>query len=147
MDKAYAIQTIRKVDMQLMNYFRKVKAPLEGIRYKDVNILQFIYKSSPEHQITITELATYLKITTAAASQSVSAYEKQGWVKRIRSEQDRRVVYVKVSDTVKDQFEKKMNEYDELIEKFLAYLGEEDAEKFCDIVEKTVSFFEVIEND
>ena len=35
MDKAYAIQTVRKIDMQLMNYLRKVKAPLEGIRYKD----------------------------------------------------------------------------------------------------------------
>ncbi|MCF0106298.1 MAG: winged helix-turn-helix transcriptional regulator, partial [Holdemanella sp.] len=147
MEKEHIIDIIHEADIRMMKYLRKQKSPVEGIRYKDINVLNYIYKASQDHKTTISDLSNYLNVTTAAASQSVSAYEKQGWVKRVRSNEDRRVVYVQLTDQILIPFENKMKEYNVVIGKFIDYLDQEEAQQLCKIIGKTITFFEELENE
>ena len=58
----------------------------------------------------------------------VAGYEKNGWVKRIRSNEDRRTVTIQVTDTIREKILSKWKEHQEALSCFLDELGEEDCE-------------------
>ena len=57
---------------------------------------------SKEKTLKITELSTKLSLSNSTVSGIVDRLEKQGMVKRKRSEQDKRVVYVSISSDFKE---------------------------------------------
>lgn len=60
---------------------------------------------SKENMIKITDLSTKLSLPNSTVSGLVDRLEKQGMVVRERSEEDRRVVYVKISPQFKEMHE------------------------------------------
>ncbi len=85
---------------RLFRTFNLLKEKVDSsgqIRPRQIVILRYIHKC-PNHRTTISNLARHYQITDAAASQMVTYFEKKGWVEKVRTEFDRRVVYVKVRD-------------------------------------------------
>ncbi len=84
--------------------------------------------------VTVSELAYHLNVTPAAASQFVTAYEKKGWVERIRSDKDRRTVHVKVTDKVNRIFNERLQKIDEKADEVLADFSDEEILAFSRIL-------------
>ena len=113
------------------------------MRKRDVWMLGTILGYIKEHHVEMmkmSEIATYFHITPAAVSQMIKEYERKGWVERIILDQDRRSVYLKVTDSGEKML--KQNEeaaMKDLID-FLEFIGDEDSDALIRILEKAASF-------
>lgn len=140
MEKTEIINKLNLYCFSSFDVLRKMQGPIKKSRPKDIFILLFIYRHNDEHKVTISELANTLHVTPAAISQSVNNYEKQGWVQRVRSQQDRRTVYVQITDKAKDLLENDWANSQKKLSAYLEFLGEEDTESLVRIVEKSFTF-------
>ena len=110
-----------------------------GFRRRDLMMLDAIIRLGNE--VKMSDLSTYFQITPAAVSQCVRNYEKKGWVERIILENDRRSVYIKVSDEAKELVAKVEEETKQTLVEFVSTLDENDAQAFVRILEKAFAFF------
>ena len=69
-----------------------------------------------------------------------SRIEKNGWVKRVRSEEDRRTVTIQVTDAIREKILSKWKEHQNSLSCFLDELGEEDCENLYRILNKIIDF-------
>jgi len=60
-------------------------------------VLVFLYES-PGRRLTMSELAAQQRYSTSRMTHAVSSMEASGWLRRTRSEQDRRVRYVELTE-------------------------------------------------
>lgn len=140
MSKQETIDLINSSMLSLMEFTRKSRGPIKGFRARDLSILIYIYTDNEHHQVTMSQLARNLKVTPAAASQIITGYEKNGWVKRVRSTVDRRTVYIQITDEIKEKMLEKWHCHQARLNEFLDMLGPEDCENFHRILEKMIDF-------
>lgn len=95
--------------------------------------LLYAYKGKP---VTITEISEKIQISKPAVSQIINALEDKGFVKRVYTKSDRRVVYVEITDQGNELIEIAIKKKNETFNKLLQQLGDEDAETFLRILEK-----------
>lgn len=129
---------------RLFRTFNLLKEKVDSsgqIRPRQIVILRYIHKC-PNHRTTISNLARHYQITDAAASQMVTYFEKKGWVEKVRTEFDRRVVYVKVSDGFMAEMKEKFTQMMEDVNRYMTYLGPKDALALERILEKTIRYME-----
>ncbi|HIW18550.1 MAG TPA: MarR family transcriptional regulator [Candidatus Faecalicoccus intestinipullorum] len=140
MSKERTIELINESMLTLMEFTRKNRGPIKGFRSRDLSILIYILMQEKKEPVTMSHLAQNLRVTPAAASQIISGYEKNGWVKRIRSNEDRRTVTIQVTDTIREKILSKWKEHQEALSCFLDELGEEDCENLYRILNKIIDF-------
>jgi len=96
--------------------------------------------------VKLNELSEKLKITPTAVSLIVNRLESQGLIERVRSKEDKRVVYAKLSD----KFKATHGNLDNNINGFLALLlstkNEEEIQKIFDGLELLKNLLESSEN-
>lgn len=141
MSKQETLDLINQSILSLMEFARQTKEPIKGFRTRDLSILIYIFKANEKHMITMSDLARSLRVTPAAASQIISGYEKNGWVTRVRSQEDRRTVYIQIADEIRDKLLMKWNEHMEALSQFLDELGPEDCENLRRILTKVIECF------
>lgn len=141
MARETAVKLINESMYTLMQFTRKSRGPIEGFRARDLHVLKFIYLDKEEHRTTMSELAEHLNVTPAAASQIISSYEKNDWIKRVRSERDRRTVFVELTDKTKDILRKEWEEHQKHLKEFLDGLSDEDCESLVRIVDRIIDYF------
>ncbi|MBQ0064462.1 MAG: MarR family transcriptional regulator [Firmicutes bacterium] len=108
-------------------------------RFKDLRIFIYILRSE-NSQVMMSELSDYLNITPAAVSQLVQKYENSGYLKRVRSQEDRRKVYIQVEEEVKENILKEWQIRKEKFLRFLDYVGDEDGEAIYRVLNKLYEF-------
>lgn len=108
-------------------------------RFKDLRIFIYILRSE-NSQVMMSELSDYLNITPAAVSQLVQKYENSGYLKRVRSQEDRRKVYIQVEEEVKENILKEWQIRKEKFLRFLDYVGDEDGEAIYRVLTKLYEF-------
>lgn len=108
-------------------------------RFKDLRVFVFILKSK-NSQVMMSELSDYLNITPAAVSQLIQKFENNGYVKRVRSEDDRRKVYIQVEEPVKETILAEWENRKTALMRFMDYIGEEDTEAIHRILSKLKDF-------
>lgn len=133
--------TIIEQMMRTMHLIKEKVGDGHKARQKQIAVLHYIY-SCPEHKTTISNLARHYQITDAAASQMVTYFEKHGWVDKVRTKFDRRIVYVQVSQTFIEEMKEKFNEMTEKVNQYLTFLGPKDAIAFERILNKTIEYLE-----
>lgn len=129
---------------QMIRMMHLIKEKVEDghkVRPKQIAVLHYIY-SCPEHKTTISNLARHYQITDAAASQMITYFEKQGWVDKVRTKFDRRVVYVQVSQAFMEEMKEKFDEMMGNVNRYLTYLGPKDAVALERILNKTIEYLE-----
>ena len=123
----------------VMDLNQELKEVHDEFRRRDIVYLSYIL-SNEEDGVTMSEIARHFKVTPAAASQIITIYENKGWVERIQSKVDRRTVYVKVTDEIKDKLNKKNEEQRQKFNDLMKYLGPEDTENMFRILDRVRGF-------
>lgn len=142
MNRESTIDLIHQSAYMLMEYVRKSRNSFNKVRPRDLMLLRHIHCGNQESLITMSQLAQKAGITPAAVSQIISGYEKNNWVRRVRSKQDQRTVYVQLTDEFKEKMDHKWQEHLSLLQCFLDELGDEDCENFERFLQKIIEFVE-----
>lgn len=101
---------------------------------RDLMMLDAIVQNG--NQMKMSEISSYFHITPAAVSQMIRSFEKKNWVERILLENDRRSVYIKVSEQGAKMIEQNEKHVTEKLVEFIEMLGEDDAQALIRIMEK-----------
>ena len=82
--------------------------------------------------IISSELARRIGITRSAVSQIVAKLEKNGIVKRVGSEYDRKIAYIRLTADAKETFLQQARQATEFADRVLAEFGKERLDKLLD---------------
>lgn len=91
--------------------------------------------------VKLGSLSQALNLAPPTVTPMINALEDIGFIERVGSKEDRRVVYIRL--TIKGQtfLDEKENHFKSNIKELVNYLGEEDSKTFIRIVRKTADFF------
>lgn len=128
----------------VMDLNQELKEVHDEFRRRDLVYLSYIL-SNDEEGVTMSQIAKHFKVTPAAASQIITIYENKGWVERERSKTDRRTVYVKVTDEIREKLNKKNEEQKEKYTAMMEYLGEEDSKNLMRILGRVKEYLQSLE--
>ena len=79
-----------------------------------------------EQPKNMTSVAKALSVTTGTLTISVNSLVKKGFVERVRSEEDRRVVLVSLTEKGKRVYRKHQQFHEELVQSIVAQLNDEE---------------------
>lgn len=133
----------------LVKLFRNVNMIEErAIRteeYKDVttNDMHVIEAIGMEGARNMTSVARSLEVTTGTLTIAVNSLVKKGYVDRVRSEEDRRVVLVSLSDKGKKAYLHHRKFHDQMIDSVVQELTEEEQVVLEKALSKLNRFFQV----
>lgn len=142
------IEKARKLS-QLFYVFRKdntKKQPCadENMNHRDIMMLNAAISMRKDGLVKMSDISDHFHISPAAISQAIRTFEKKGWVERVVLENDRRSVYIKVSDEAKQMMKHVEDQMNDHLTDFLEYLGEEDSIALLRIMEKAVAYGKII---
>ena len=89
----------------------------------DMHVIEAIGMGKPRN---MTSVANALSVTTGTLTISVNSLVKKGFVERVRSEEDRRVVLVSLTEKGKMVYIKHQKFHEELVESIVNRLDEEE---------------------
>ncbi|MCL2859704.1 MAG: MarR family transcriptional regulator [Oscillospiraceae bacterium] len=127
---------------ETMAKFRKIKdfqKPSNDLTRAEFFMLKSIEKTingNKDKLVTITEIIEKLQIAKPTASQMLNSLEEKSLIERIRTNEDRRVVYVKLTEKGKEVLEKAHKEFSKLTKNLITKLGKKDTEELIRILEK-----------
>ena len=125
----------------ITNYVRNNRHCKDGPRLKDVMLFKTIYRAE-NHQITMSELASILGVSSAAVSQLIAGFEKKGLLQRVHSNTDRRTVFIQIVPEAIEMFQERMDVHVKNVYDYLDYLGSDDCAHLRDILVKTTKYME-----
>ena len=132
----------------LVNLFRDIsgieqKAVRElgypDITMNDLHVIEAIGTGEPKNMTTVAKL---LSVTTGTLTISMNALVKKGYVQRVRSEEDRRVVLVSLTEKGKRAFDHHKRFHDEMIRQVLKGLDGQEQEILRKALLNLMDFFE-----
>jgi len=141
----YLIEFVDTLDQSLKKLQRQVGS---GSGFSTLTINQFHYIDAIARlgEPTITEIAEELKITKASVTGGVNKLIRLGFVQKTRSNDDRRVFHVRLTQTAQELVEARfqaLHEYGQLVQ---SVLSEEEARQFKAAIEKITQLFKDKEN-
>lgn len=89
----------------------------------DMHVIEAIGIGKPKN---MTSVAKSLSVTTGTLTISVNSLVKKGFVERVRSEEDRRVVLISLTEKGKQIFMKHQKFHEELVESIVNQLDEQE---------------------
>lgn len=112
--------------------------------YRDVtaNDMHVIEAIGTEEAKNMTTVAKLLSVTTGTLTISMNSLVKKGYVQRVRSEEDRRVVLVSLTEKGKRAFAHHKRFHDEMIRQVLKGLDGEEQEVLRKALLNLMEFFE-----
>ena len=129
--------------MQMMFMMGKNKGihhDCEDIRGRDIMVLKAIESLDHGKPVKMNMITNYFHISAPATSQIIRRFENLGFVERIQLEDDRRSVYIQLSDHAKEIIQKNEEELYNHFRGLIDYLGEADAEKFIELIHRTNTY-------
>lgn len=103
----------------------------EIIMLKMINI-----NTSKTEGVTISTLSERLEITKSAVSQMINVLEDKGYVERITTKSDRRIVYVRLTEVGEQSLEKSLQSLLKSLNQVFEKMGEEDTETLFRLLNK-----------
>ena len=116
----------------LVRIFRNInmveEQALRTEEYKDVTIndIHVIEAIGMEDQKNMTTVAKSLHVTTGTLTISINSLVKKNYVERVRSEEDRRVVLVSLTEKGKKAFLHHRQFHDKLVNEIVEQLSDEE---------------------
>ncbi len=89
----------------------------------DMHVIEAIGVGKPKN---MTSVAKALSVTTGTLTISVNSLVKKGFVERVRSEEDRRVVLISLTEKGKQIYRKHQRFHEELVESIVKQLDDEE---------------------
>lgn len=137
-------QTLNEILVKLFRNINDIEEQaIQTEEYKNVttNDMHVIEAIGPESPRNMTAVARTLGVTTGTLTISVNSLVKKGFVDRVRSEEDRRVVLVSLSSKGKRAFRHHQRFHEEMIDAVTARLTEEEKEVLGKALRNLNEFF------
>ncbi len=110
----------------------------KNVTVNDMHVIEAIGIGEPKN---MTAVAKTLAVTTGTLTISVNSLVKKGLVERVRSEEDRRVVLVSLSESGKQAYEYHQKFHKEMVDTVLQKLGEEEKEVLAKALNSLSEYF------
>lgn len=133
------IAQIYQVFHDLSRYFvsQWMQEENESISPKQFILMRTLHEKG---KCTVSELAAELGLSTSATTIALNRLVKQGFVDRIRSDDDRRVVWVELSTKVVPRIQQLKEKRKEMFSAFLQSLTDEELGQFKHCLTKIKDF-------
>ena len=142
MEKAY--DTFNDVLVNLFNEIMDIEAraiitpEFKDITNNDMHVIEAIGLDTAKN---MTSVAKTLEVTTGTLTIAVNSLVKKGYVDRVRSEEDRRVVLVSLSDKGKKAYLHHRKFHEDMIEAVVSEMTEEEQQVLEKALIKLITFF------
>lgn len=139
-----ARETLNQILVHLFNDIMKVeekslsKGPYKELTITDMHTIEAIGFSKARNMSSI---ARDLSITVGTLTIAVNHLVKKGYVERIRSSKDRRVVLVSLTLKGKDAFRHHMAFHDRMVDKIMGSMEDEELRTLVSALKKVDMFF------
>lgn len=135
MSRAVQIEELDQAFIEMARYFIShwLLDEDEVISPKQFILLRVLYD---KQRSTVSDLATVLRQSNSATTIALNRLVKAGYVNRIRDEQDKRVVWVTVSDKAIPLIERLLCKRRNLMKGLLKSLSDEELEQFATYLRK-----------
>jgi DNA-binding MarR family transcriptional regulator len=128
MSRAGKIEELDQVFVELARFFiSHWLLEEEVVSPKQFILLRVLYD---RERSTVSDLAALLKQSNSATTIALNRLVKAGYVNRVRDEQDRRVVWVTLSDKAVPLMERLLSRRRELLTKLMENLTDSELEQF-----------------
>lgn len=116
-----------------------------GMGHRDIMMLTGILDLGKDDLVKMSAISEFFHISPAAVSQWVRNFEREGWVERVILDNDRRSVYVKVTDKAKKAIRHRQDEMWKTLLDYIHFLGVEDSEDLLRIMERSIDYFKEVQ--
>lgn len=138
----------------LVKFFRNIavieerslkRGEYKNVTVNDMHVMEAIGKGEPKN---MTAVARALAVTTGTLTISVNSLVKKGLVERVRSEEDRRVVLVSLSESGKQAYEYHQKFHKEMVDTVLRNLDDKEKEVLAKALSGLSDYFrQCLENE
>jgi DNA-binding MarR family transcriptional regulator len=111
---------------------------IEEMNTMELYLFLYVALNGPKK---MSELSDVLKTTKSNITNLVDILERNGYLSRVRSSEDRRVVMVKLTEEGEKLYKKLLDSFDSLIEKVISKIPQSDLEEISNGFLKMVSLF------
>lgn len=136
--------TINEVLVKLFNEIMQIEEKaiiteeFKDISNNDMHIIEAIGKEEPKNMSTI---AKSLSVTVGTLTIAINNLVKKGYVNRVRSEEDRRVVLISLSEKGVRAYEHHKSFHEEMVEATLEGLNDSETEVLVRALQNLSNFF------
>ena len=142
MDKAY--DTFHEVLVKLFNEIMDIEAKaiitpdFKDITNNDMHVIEAVGIEEPRNMSSV---AKSLSITVGTLTVSVNNLVKKGYIHRVRSNEDRRVVLISLTDKGKKAFNHHKKFHEDMIQSLIAGLSEKEINTLVTALTNLKEFF------
>ena len=142
MDKAY--DTFHEVLVKLFNEIMDIEAKaiitpeFKDITNNDMHVIEAVGIEEPRNMSSV---AKSLSITVGTLTISVNNLVKKGYIHRVRSNEDRRVVLISLTDKGKKAFNHHKKFHEDMIQSLIAGLSEKEISTLVTALSNLKDFF------
>lgn len=128
-DSMDAYGTVNEVLVKLFNEIMDIEQKaiitdqFKNITNNDMHIIEAIGEKEPKNMSTV---AKALKVTVGTLTIAINNLVKKGYVNRIRSEEDRRVVLISLTDIGKEAYNHHKKFHEDMVKATLKGLNEDE---------------------
>ena len=115
------------------------KGKYKNVTVNDMHVIEAIGVGEPKN---MTAVAKTLAVTTGTLTISVNSLVKKGLVERVRSEEDRRVVLVSLSQSGKAAYEYYQKFHREMVRAVIKNLNEEEKDVLAKALSNLSDYFQ-----
>lgn len=116
--------------------------PAPGLTRTETGILMGIDRSQHHGKpLRVRDLSKIMRVSSPTATQHLNKLEEQGFVRREQSKDDRREVFIVLTDLGFEELEAHRNALDQNIRDLVQNIGTENAEALQALLTKTSDFF------
>ena len=134
-----------KLLVQLFNDILQIEEKsLKNTQFTDLSITEIhtIEAIGLDRSRTMGEIAHDLRITVGTLTSAINRLIKKGYAERSRTEEDRRVVLVSLTEKGKHAYKIHADFHKEMVQATLNSYNDEEQEVLCDVIEKINIYFE-----
>ena len=140
------VKTTEVINDLLVNLFNNLlvieRNSLRATEYKDLTMNEWhVLEQIGLAKITMTELANQLKITVGTLTTTINRLLKKGYVTRNQAEDDRRFVYIQLTEMGIAAFKEHETFHKNMVKSVVSQLEEEDHDVLVHSLEKLTEFF------
>ncbi len=138
MDKEQITERAQELQ-SAMNMFRRtnfIAKDNSGLRHSEKYFMWLLATLNKGGPVMPSEAAKELNVTLAAITHYINSLEKQGYVSRSSSPEDRRVVFVSLSDKGAQMVDAQRNKHAEKMRGLVEYLGDKDSSELISLMIK-----------
>ncbi len=115
------------------------KGKYKNVTVNDMHVIEAIGLGEPKN---MTAVAKSLSVTTGTLTISVNSLVKKGLVERVRSEEDRRVVLVSLSDEGKKAYKYHQRFHQDMVATVVQNLNEEEKDVLAKALSNLSEYFQ-----